>query len=297
LSGILLKYLPLVAERIGEGSPSATHISPTFLRPPVCTLTLAWRAFEDAPVVVAANRDELLDRESEPPSVVDGDPAYVAPRDAAAGGTWIGYNERGVFAGITNRWVDVRNGGERSRGLLVRDVLRADDAETVRDAVEAAVEADTYDGFNLVVAERASETASDDVPLADAPAAYLFEWDGDLRVRRLDPGVHVVVNVGLDGEFVEPEWRPERGAIQAQNARRLGAELEPASGESVAAWRDRAADALGSHEFGVCVHEPDRGFGTRSSSLITLFSDGGTDFRFANGPPCETAYQPVESQL
>ncbi|QCC48068.1 NRDE family protein [Halobellus limi] len=255
----------------------------------MCTLTLAWRIFEDAPVVVAANRDELLDRESEPPAVRGGDPSFVAPRDAAAGGTWIGYNEAGVFAGITNRWVDVPDGGERSRGLLVRDVLQTESSVEARELIEDAVATDTYDGFNLVVAERA-------VSGRDEPAAYLFEWDGDLRVRELEPGVHVVVNVGVNGESLDSA-RPERAGEQAENAERVREELIPRPGESASDWRDRAADVLGDHEYGVCIHNPERGFGTRSSSLLTLYDDGDADFRFADGPPCETAFRPVESQI
>ncbi|ELK45622.1 hypothetical protein D320_21146, partial [Haloferax sp. BAB-2207] len=75
----------------------------------MCTLILAWQVFEDAPVVVAANRDEQLGRPAEPPRRWEnGDgPAIVAPRDAEAGGTWVGYNDAGVFVGITNRWVEV----------------------------------------------------------------------------------------------------------------------------------------------------------------------------------------------
>ena len=259
----------------------------------MCTLTLAWRVFEDAPVVVAANRDELLDRASEPPAVRAGDPPVVAPRDAEAGGTWIGYNAAGVFAGVTNRWVDVPGGGERSRGLLVRDVLESRSAEEARELVEDAVAADTYDGFNLVVAER---MPTDRDGTTAPPTAYLFEWDGELRVRELDPGVHVVVNVGVNGESLD-STRPERASEQANDAERVREALAPRPGESASGWRDRAADVLGDHEYGVCIHRPDRGFGTRSSSLLTLYSDGDADMEFADGPPCETAFRPVEGQI
>jgi uncharacterized protein with NRDE domain len=70
----------------------------------VCTLVFAWQVFTDAPVVAAANRDELLDRPSASPDVIDESPRVLAPRDEEAGGTWIGYNEHGVFVAITNRW-------------------------------------------------------------------------------------------------------------------------------------------------------------------------------------------------
>jgi uncharacterized protein with NRDE domain len=257
----------------------------------MCTLTLGWRVFEDAPVAVAANRDERLGRPAEPPAVVDADPAFLAPRDAEAGGTWIGYNEHGVFAAITNRWVDVPGGGERSRGLLVRDVLGAASTHEARATVDDAVASATYDGFNLVVAERGGPSTPGD------PTALYFEWDGDLHVRRLDPGVHVVVNVGIDGEYFRPERDPDRGAEQAAAATRLRDALKPDPDEAAATWQARAAEALGDHDYGVCVHEPDRGFGTRSSSLFTLRADGTADVRFADGPPCETAFRRVEGQL
>lgn len=257
----------------------------------MCTLTLGWRVFDGAPVVVAANRDERLGRPSEPPAVIGSDPAVFAPQDAEAGGTWIGYNEHGVLAAVTNRWVEVPGGGERSRGLLVRDVLEAASTHEARGIVDDALATHTYDGFNLVVAERGGATTP------GKPTALYFEWDGDLDVRRLDPGVHVVVNVGIDGEYFEPERDPDRGPEQADNATGLRESLSPGPEESVSAWRSRAADALGDHDHGVCVHEPDRGFGTRSSSLFTLFADGSADVRFADGPPCETAFRRVEGQV
>jgi hypothetical protein len=71
---------------------------------------------------------------------------------------------------------------------------------------------------------------------------------------------------------------------------------------------------LGDHEYGVCVHDPEGRFGTVSSSVIALFAAGGgadadadagtaagagadAAYLFAPGPPCETAYRRVESQV
>ncbi|WP_135662386.1 NRDE family protein [Halorhabdus rudnickae] len=246
----------------------------------MCTLVFAWRVFDEMPVAVAANRDEVTDRPSEAPSVWDTDPAILAPRDSSAGGTWIGYNEYGVCAAITNRWLDEPPAADRSRGLLVRGALGSETAEDAARLVERAVEADSYDGFNLVV--------------ADENAAIYLEWDGSLTVRNVDPSVHVVVNVGADGRYRIPAFRAEAGRQQAENADTLRTALQPEPGESGDAWLDRAGEFIADHEYGVCIHGD--GFGTRSSSLLAL-SEDDREYWYADGPPCETEYERLEGQV
>ncbi|MEZ3167857.1 NRDE family protein [Halorubrum ejinorense] len=260
----------------------------------MCTLTLAWRTFGDVPVALAATRDEALDRPSEPPAVrfgggddVDGRDddtgdagvRYVAPRDAEAGGTWIGASESGLVVAVTNRWLDADREGERSRGLLVRDCLTAASAEDAVRAVEGELDAREYDGFNLV--------------LADDRAAFLLAYDGGLTVTRLDPGVHVVGNVGgvVNGaeRFAIPERRREFGGERADSARRIASALLPQPGESGATWLDRASGVLADHEYGACLHGD--GFGTRSFTRIRTGRD--PEVAYADGPPCETPAETV----
>jgi len=246
----------------------------------VCTLIFAWQVFEDAPVVVAANRDELRDRPSLPPARRDWAVPVVAPMDEAAGGTWLGYNDHGVLVGLTNRWTDRAVDPDRSRGLLVRDALGCESATAAVRVVENALDGQTYDGFNMVA--------------VDESAAHLVEYDGRPAVRQLRPGVHVVVNVGADGRYSVPESRHEAGVQQATNADDVQTALQPAPGEGSYEWLDRAAGILADHEYGVCIHR-DR-FGTRSSSLIRL-GDEESVYRFADGPPCETEFSLVPETL
>ncbi|WP_123621359.1 NRDE family protein [Halorubrum sp. CSM-61] len=275
----------------------------------MCTLTLAWQTFGDAPIALAANRDEALDRPSEPPALRgddgedddaaadddddaaagDNDDLYVAPRDAEAGGTWIGLSASGVVVAVTNRWLDADRDGDRSRGLLVRDCLTANSAEDAVRRVERELERRSYDGFNLV--------------LADAAAAFLLSYDGRLAIARLDPGVHVVGNVGsvINGaeRFAIPDRRREFGAERADSARAVAEALAPEPGESGAAWLDRASATLADHEYGACLHGD--GFGTRSFTRIRTVpnSEGASgsettvEFAYADGPPCETPAEPV----
>lgn len=245
----------------------------------MCTLTLAWRTFDGTPVALAANRDEAHRRPSEPPTVHGDDPRYVAPLDAEAGGTWIGLSACGVVAAVTNRWLDADREGDRSRGRLVQDCLEADSAEAAVRAVERDLETRTYDGFHLV--------------LADDVAAFCLSYDGVLAVTRLDPGVHVIGNVGgvVNGteRFSIPNRRQEFGAERADSARRIAATLVPEPGESGDAWLDRASDVLADHEYGACLHGDD--FGTQSFTRIRTGDE--PSFAFADGPPCETPTEPV----
>jgi uncharacterized protein with NRDE domain len=224
-------------------------------------LILAWRVFGDAPVAAAANRDEATDRPSRPPGVLDDDPLVIAPQDEEAGGTWIGYNEHGVFVAITNRRTDLE--GERSRGLLVRDALTRATAADALAHVRAELAERQYAGFNLVV--------------ADARDATLVEWDGVLRSTDLEPGIHIVVNAGLDdSDEKAAAIRDAAEGIDADDARE---------------WLDEVVPVLRDHDLGACVHGD--GFGTRSSSLLVVGADGRASYRFADGPPCETEYRPV----
>lgn len=247
----------------------------------VCTIVVAWQVFEEAPIAVAANRDERLDRPFEAPDRIATEPAIVAPRDEKAGGTWIGYNEHNVLAAVTNRWTDENFDGDRSRGLLTLDALRTESAKSAAEIVERTLAKEEYDTFNLL--------------LCDPDSAILLEWDGYLKVHPFDPGVHVIMNVGFDETFDIPSRRLNAGTRQMDNAWTIRATLQPISGESVAEWLNRAGVVLGNHEFGVCVHG--NGFGTRSSTLLAIRENGPATYRFADGPPCRTQYLPVETQI
>lgn len=242
----------------------------------MCTIALAWRALADAPVAVAANRDEALDRESLPPRLLGDDPAVVAPQDAEAGGTWIGVSEPGLFVAITNRWTREEGAPElpsgRSRGLLVRDLLGADSAAAAAAMVEPALERADYAGFNLLV--------------ADADAATYFEWDGELRERSLEPGVHVIVNPGLNDVDDRAVRLREALAVEPEAG---GARVDAPTAQ---AWLADAVGSLRDHRYGVCIHRED--FGTRSSSLVWIDREGRAGYRFADGPPCRAAYEPVD---
>lgn len=225
----------------------------------VCTIGLATRVFQDAPIVLGANREERYDRPAQAPARLETDPTVFGPMDLGAGGTWLGINENGLLVAVTNR--PDGPDGTRSRGWLVRDALRCKTVEEGIRLVTDEVGRRSYTGFNLV--------------LVSPVAARYVAWDGELQSRSLAAGVHVIVNDGIDDEIAKSAT--------------IRARLQAPAPESSHAWVDRVRTVLRDHGLGACVHGSEGG--TRSSSIVVRRTDGHTTWRFADGPPCETPYR------
>src|SRR4051812_23103110 len=96
----------------------------------MCTLVILRRPEHDWPVVIGANRDEMIDRPAKPPGRHWPDRVeIVAGIDLLAGGSWLGVNDWGVAAAVLNRHGSLGpETGLRSRGELVLEALDHADA-------------------------------------------------------------------------------------------------------------------------------------------------------------------------
>lgn len=274
----------------------------------MCTLIAVHRQVPGHPLLVAANRDEFLDRPSEGPSVRETRVGRVlAPRDIRAGGTWLGLNEQGVFVALTNLRTEAPDPSRRSRGDLVIEALGASSAAEAAVLLETLDE-EAYNPFNLFV--------------ADGHEALVAVYRDQARVAALEPGAHVIGNVeatGPDNAKVERIRREVDGALAGSNEgliERLAEICRSHAGE-----RDElhGGPQQGSSPLDdTCVHigathmkgqgikpNPIKGtrfegmkYGTRSSLLLDLGEDLATSrLLHTDGPPCETAYEDVSSLL
>ncbi|MEA2093658.1 MAG: NRDE family protein, partial [Pseudomonadota bacterium] len=116
----------------------------------MCTLILLLRPDHDWPLLLAANRDEMIDRPWLPPGHHwPGQPDVVAGIDRVGGGSWLGLNSDGLVAAIMNRHGTLGpQAGMHSRGELVFKALGYDSA-TVAVAALAALSSVSYRSFNL----------------------------------------------------------------------------------------------------------------------------------------------------
>ncbi len=234
----------------------------------MCTLIALHRCVPGRPLIIAANRDEYLDRPASGPALRPGSAGPVAaPLDDREGGTWLGVGPAGIFAGITNRPTPVKDPARRSRGLLVMDALAASDAATAAEALER-LPARTYNPFNLVVADGAS--------------AFVAVYEDEPKVRELRPGAHVIGNADPD-DRAHP--KVARLLLEAGRAAEMPAGSVLDALASVCRHHGVYENPLQS----TCIHHG--GYGTRSSALLAWDATRRPALlRFADGPPCTTAY-------
>src|SRR5438309_6835562 len=87
----------------------------------MCTLVILRRPEHRWPVLIGANRDEMIDRPWEPPGRHWPDrPEVVAGLDRLAGGSWLGVNDWGAAAAVPHRHGSLCPApGQRFRGEVV----------------------------------------------------------------------------------------------------------------------------------------------------------------------------------
>jgi uncharacterized protein with NRDE domain len=242
----------------------------------MCTVVLLHRPGHVWPLVLAANRDEMLARPWDPPAEHWPDrPGVVAGRDRSAGGTWMAVSPGGMVAAVLNRQGSLGPAaGKRTRGELPLLALSRSTAAEAACALER-LDAAGWRGFNLVVGDR------------DGAVFVRGLGHGHPEARPLAPGLHMVTAHDPDD--------PESPRV-ARHLERFRAALPPEPADDPAAgwraWQAILADQTGAPGEQINV-VPRAGFGTVCSSLLAIPRDGPPIWLFAAGPPHTAPFRPV----
>jgi uncharacterized protein with NRDE domain len=169
----------------------------------MCLILFAWKSHPDYPLVVAANRDEFYERDTEPMGWWPEHPHMLAGKDRAdvlgSPGTWLGFTKTGRFAALTNvRSPSEKNPDARTRGEISLNYLTGQHKPHAY-IQENAKRFEQYNGFNLLMAD-----------LSD-PGNAEMHWVSNrlmmgqnIRPRKvfpeqaLSPGVYGLSNAMLD---------------------------------------------------------------------------------------------------
>jgi hypothetical protein len=234
----------------------------------MCTVVVLSRPGHAWPVMLAANRDERLDRPWDAPA--EWWPGVVGGRDRTGGGTWMALNRHGVACCVLNRQGSLGPApGKRSRGELPMIAL----AETRLDAAAAAItrlDAGQWRSFNLV--------------LASAEGAVFVRGLGHGRPEAwsLPEGVSMVT-------AFDPNDRMSPRV--ARHLPRFEAAAEPNT-DDWRGWRAALSDTGGATAQQIAVLPRD-GFGTVCSALLGLPADGPPRWLFAPGRPDVAPFAPI----
>jgi len=234
----------------------------------MCLLAIQYKSVPEAPILVAANREEAYDRPTLVPSIQPGKPRVLSGVDAKAGGTWLGVNQNGLFVGAANRPRVFAPAAPKSRGLLCRDLLRANSARQAIDMAMEELTSNNYDGVNFII--------------ADYESGWAVHGGDDPHVMELIEGLNIISNFDLN------DLRDERQKL----ARRLLTlqTLDSAVKFLAVASKAFARPPAAPERPGMVVKGKERG--TVSSTLIALGKKPrDAIYQYANGSPDMARYE------
>jgi uncharacterized protein with NRDE domain len=225
----------------------------------VCLIALAYQVHPRFPFIIAANRDEFMDRPARPAQFWSDAPHLFAGRDLRAGGTWLGITRTGRFAAITNY-----------RDLRRSPVLGPSRGQLVRAALDGAFDPSAtgaYEGFNLLCGPLGALRYHNNIQPTD---------------EALSPGIH-----GLSNHFLDTPW-PKVQRAKAEMQRLVNgpdAELIPGLftllSDDAIAQDGQLPDTglpLPLERAASSIFIRSTGYGTRCSTVVLVDRDGRVRF-------------------
>jgi uncharacterized protein with NRDE domain len=240
----------------------------------MCVLAILYQSAQDAPILVASNREEYYDRPSQPPRIQAGKPRVICGIDRKGGGTWLGVNQYALFATVLNRPKTSTPPEPRSRGLLCRELLNARNAKDATEQALRELKTGKYAGANFIV--------------ADAKSASVIYGGDKIYSVSLVPGLHIFSGATMD------DYNDSR----QQFIRRLLTlhKLDSAVTFLAVASRSFSREPDSAGRRGIVIKGPD--YGTVSSTLVSLpHRTQNAVYQYAPGPPCDHAYDDLSALL
>ncbi|WP_220762428.1 MULTISPECIES: NRDE family protein [unclassified Shewanella] len=233
----------------------------------MCILFVALQTHPEFPLIICANRDEFHHRPTQPAHfwpASNKTNKVLAGKDLEAGGTWLGVNQQGKIAGLTNiRAPELNQIDMRSRGELVLKALEPDGIEQEWLTRHSRF----YNPFNLL--------------FGDENSLQCFDSRSQ-KLQRLSSGFHSISNGALDDiwpkmargsqaieQHISNHDDPDIDAlltIMMDNTQAPDTEL-PTTGISIE-WERHLSSIYIRHEE----------YGTRSTSIILKDKQGKVHF-------------------
>jgi uncharacterized protein with NRDE domain len=240
----------------------------------MCVLAIQYKTVADAPLLLAENREEDVERPTLPPRIQSGRPRVLCGTDRKAGGTWLGVNQYGLVVAVANRPKAVVPAEPRSRGLLCRELLGLDSAKKAAHRAARELARGTYAGASYLC--------------ADAEKGLVVYGGDAVEVVELSPGLHLLSNGNLN-DLHDERQEFARRMLTLQR-------LDSAVAFMAVASRTFSRKLNAAGRRGMVL--PGGKFGTVSSTLLALTErPQHAIYEYAPGPPSECAYDDLSHFL
>ncbi len=145
----------------------------------MCTVTLI--PIKENDFILTSNRDEVINRKTLPPEFYQiNKTRMLFPKDAVAGGTWIGISDKNTMICLLNGGFEIHErqvSYRQSRGVVVKDLLETDNLEKAIEVYDCK----GIEPFTIVAANWQS-----DLKLCE------FVWDGQHKhLKMLEKETHI----------------------------------------------------------------------------------------------------------
>ncbi|RLF20027.1 MAG: bifunctional phosphopantothenoylcysteine decarboxylase/phosphopantothenate--cysteine ligase CoaBC [Thermoprotei archaeon] len=252
----------------------------------MCTLIILYKVLEDYPIIALHNRYAQKESVEYPPQRLVMKYTVFCPIELQVKGTWIGFNEKGLFLAVTDQHSGEQKNWIKSRGVLLLNILA--NITRSREAKDVIIKELSHGGYkkgNFVI--------------LDPHEGYHILYDEKVYVRELKHGFHVFTNVTPIPNVKTPPDILDRANKRRRRAEELAREIvtRVAQGEIITIeelldiLKKVAQDhAYGKSELSICYHGKDTW--TMTSSTIMAVGKNIEESRilYCPGNPCENKF-------
>ncbi|QNL21913.1 NRDE family protein [Hyphobacterium sp. CCMP332] len=233
----------------------------------MCLVVFSYR--ENGSFLLAGNRDEFYNRETKKAEFWDDIPGLIAGRDLKAGGTWLGLDQYGNIAVLTNyRHPKYFKEAEKSRGELITEFFKNPNAI---DAFSNNLKKNSehYNGYNLIFGNPRNK--------------ILYFSNVSAELAEIKFGIHGLSNAFLNTPWPKVENTKERFEIEVK------ADYNETSSEKIFSILNDTKEAPTEKlpDTGVDIDLEKKlsspfikmeGYGTRCSTIISISEIGNIEF-------------------
>lgn len=245
----------------------------------MCILAIIYKKFEEYPIIALHNRYAIKGTVEHPPRKIRWKHLIFCPTDAASQGTWIGFNDAGLFAAVTDQHTGSVDQVKRSRGKLIMDVLgNFSDSITALEYLKRELKIGGYKKGNFI--------------LLDKNCGFHIIYDEEVIVWEVGHGTYVVSNLTpIEGRKLNEETHKvlEEANMRKNRALKL---LEDISEGYIPKVVEKLMNIARDHEHGfselsICYHSKE-GMETTSSTIVAMGEElKDSRFLYVRGNPCE----------